>query len=65
MRKLTEYFKYILSSRYSFRSRKSYSFPNLTMILCRIRRHPYDAVWYNPSGLEPDMRCKNCREDIG
>ena len=34
-------------------------------ILCRIRNHPCGVVWYNASGLEPDMHCKNCGDDLG
>lgn len=32
---------------------------------CRIRGHPYGVVWYTLCGLEPDMSCKNCGEDLG
>lgn len=32
---------------------------------CRMRGHPYGVVWYNPGGMEPDMRCKNCGDDLG
>ena len=31
---------------------------------CRMRGHC--GVWfYNPGGYEPDMRCKNCDDDLG
>ena len=36
-----------------------------TNFVCRIKGHPYGVVYYNPSGLEPDMHCKNCGEDLG
>lgn len=32
---------------------------------CRARIHPAGVWWYNPNRLEPDMRCKNCGEDLG
>jgi len=32
---------------------------------CRMRGHPCGVWFYNPSGLEPDMTCKNCGEDLG
>lgn len=32
---------------------------------CRVRCHPYGVVWYSQYRDEPDMRCKNCREDLG
>lgn len=34
-------------------------------ILCRVKGHPDGVIWYNPAGSEPDMRCKNCSEDLG
>ncbi len=33
--------------------------------LCRWRGHPYGVVWFNPGALEPDMRCRNCGDDLG
>lgn len=37
----------------------------LKAIICRHQGHTYDVVWYNPSGLEPDMHCRNCGDDLG
>ena len=37
----------------------------LGTILCRIRNHPAGVWWFNPNGLEPDMHCKNCGDDLG
>ena len=34
-------------------------------VACRAKGHPQGVVWYNPSGLEPDMHCKNCGDDLG
>lgn len=34
-------------------------------ILCRIKRHSAGVKWYNLGGLEPDMRCIECGEDLG
>jgi hypothetical protein len=31
---------------------------------CRAKGHPCGVVW-NSSGLEPDMACKDCGEDLG
>ena len=39
--------------------------PRWAHLWCRIRNHPHGVVYYNPSGLEPDMRCKDCGEDLG
>ena len=33
-------------------------------LFCRFRGHG-DVIWFNSGGLEPDMRCKNCGEDLG
>jgi hypothetical protein len=32
---------------------------------CRARNHPYGVVWFNVGGLEPDMTCYGCGEDLG
>lgn len=36
----------------------------LARCLCRWRGHPAGVVW-NSHGLEPDMTCKGCGEDLG
>ena len=37
---------------------------NLTKLWCRIRGHPMGQIYYNPAGLEPDYRCRNCLDEI-
>lgn len=37
----------------------------LRVYRCRWLGHPYGVVWYNPQGLEPDMTCNNCGDDLG
>src|SRR3989304_4965642 len=32
---------------------------------CRYRGHPAGVWWYNTGGLEPNMHCKNCGDDLG
>ena len=32
---------------------------------CRVRNHPAGVVFYNCGGLEPDMTCRGCGEDLG
>lgn len=32
---------------------------------CRFKGHSCGIVWHNPGGLEPDMHCSNCGEDLG
>ena len=36
----------------------------LKRIICRINRHSSGPVWYNSSGFEPDMTCKNCGDEL-
>jgi hypothetical protein len=38
---------------------------NFTKFFCRIRGHKCGVIWYNSVGLEPDMICKNCFDDLG
>jgi hypothetical protein len=40
-------------------------FPGLRTIICRAKGHPAGVVYYNPTGFEPDMTCKNCGDDLG
>jgi hypothetical protein len=32
---------------------------------CRVRGHRCGPVWYNAGGIEPDMHCRNCGDDLG
>ena len=34
-------------------------------VWCWIRGRHGDPIWYNGAGLEPDMRCQDCGEDLG
>ena len=36
-----------------------------TVIKCRWQGHPHGVLWFNPSGMEPDMTCTNCGDDLG
>lgn len=33
-------------------------------IKCRLKEHSCGPIWYNFRGLSPDMRCKNCYDDM-
>lgn len=37
---------------------------NLSTIYCRMRGHPCGPVYYNSTGYEPDMSCKNCGDEL-
>ena len=39
--------------------------PSWRMVWCRMNGHPHGVVWYSSWKLEPDMRCKDCNEDLG
>lgn len=32
---------------------------------CRMRGHRPGVYWYNTSGLEPDMHCRGCGDNLG
>lgn len=51
--------------KYLFAKRRYNDIPWVEIIICRLRNHPAGVVWYNPNGLEPDMHCKNCGDDLG
>jgi len=53
-----KYLKYIFS-------KKSTDINWVTVILCRLKNHPDGVIWYNLNGLEPDMRCKRCLDNLG
>jgi hypothetical protein len=44
---------------------KSWDESWLTVISCRVKGHPCGVRWVNPGGLEPDMTCKICGDDLG
>jgi len=51
--------------KYLFAKRASKDILWLVVLKCRMRGHPCGVVWYNVSGLEPDMTCKVCGDDLG
>lgn len=51
--------------KYLFSERSCSDISWISVILCRIKNHPAGVIWYNPNGLEPDMRCKNCKDNLG
>ena len=36
----------------------------LIVLWCRWRGHPAGVVWHNIGGLEPNMTCKICGDDL-
>jgi len=53
-----EWWKYLLS-------KKSSDYPRIVVLKCRGSGHKCGVVWYNPYGLEPNMTCKGCGDDLG
>jgi hypothetical protein len=51
--------------KYIFEKPKEHQTSRKTIIWCRLRGHPDGEIFYNPGGMEPDHRCKNCLELIG
>jgi len=49
-----DWWKYILFPWKGFRT-----------VICRAGGHKCGVIYYNPCGLEPDMHCKNCDDDLG
>ncbi len=37
----------------------------LSRCKCRATGHPCGVYFYNAGGMEPDMRCRGCGEDLG
>ena len=50
--------------RYLFSRQYGGDRPTLRMIWCRAHGHA-GPVWFTLTGLEPDMTCKWCDEDMG
>jgi hypothetical protein len=39
--------------------------PGWRRFWCRALGHPNGVVWFRSYGLEPDMHCRDCGEDLG
>ena len=37
----------------------------IAVIKCRLTNHPKGVVWFNYTGFEPDMHCRDCGDDLG
>jgi len=37
---------------------------DIRKVICRIKGHPAGVIWFNVGGTEPDMRCKNCKDEL-
>ena len=51
---ITQWSKYLFAEPFTLRA-----------LWCRLRKHPCGVEWYTMHGLEPDMTCKNCGDDLG
>lgn len=55
---MIEFLKYLLE-------KKSEDVSWFKVMLCRFNGHKHSVIWYNPTGMEPDMHCRNCGDDLG
>jgi hypothetical protein len=55
-------FNFISISMWKYSLSKPFSW---NAFFCRMRGHPCGVVYYNATGTEPDMTCKNCGDDLG
>ena len=51
--KIIMWFRYLFAKPLSLRA-----------IVCRWQGHKCGVIWYNSGGLEPDMHCRNCGDDL-
>jgi hypothetical protein len=54
------WWKYLLEKRSEY---SDISF--ISTVICRAKGHPCGFWYINTYGLEPDMHCKNCGDDLG
>lgn len=50
------YWQYLLA-------KKSPDYSWIEVLLCRVKGHT-DVWWFNPEGLEPDMHCRGCGDNL-
>jgi len=55
-----EWWKYLFAPRNS-----NSDLGRIRTAICRVRNHPAGVWWYNPGGIEPNMHCRNCGDDLG
>jgi len=55
-----EWWKYLFAPR-----NRNSDLSKIKTVICRARNHPAGVRWYNPGGIEPDMHCRNCGDDLG
>lgn len=51
------YLKYLFS-------KKSPDYSWFRVLKCRIQGHKKGVIWYNVSGIEPDMTCRGCGDNL-
>ena len=58
---LVEWWRYVLDDSRADTDYGSY----FQRCRCRAQNHRAGVYWFNAGGLEPDMHCKGCGEDLG
>ena len=54
------YWRYLLEGTNGMSPRKKWE-----RVICRSKGHPNGVRWFNVNGMEPDMRCVDCDDDLG
>lgn len=62
MKRVKEWRDYL---KYLFSPKNSNYVSWFEVIRCRMNGHKCGVWWVNANGLEPDMTCKNCGDDLG
>lgn len=57
-----DWWSYVFSPRSV--SARSWGVSRIATARCRIQGHPLGPIFYNPGGLEPDMRCRYCGDEL-
>ncbi len=56
------WYQYLFDFSYEWCGYTNFS-DKVRILICRIKGHPNGPVWYC-HGLEPDMHCKDCGEEL-
>lgn len=55
-----ELYDYLFAARTYYNSEVSW----IRLLICRYKGHPNGVIW-NSNGMEPNMHCKDCGDNLG
>lgn len=63
---MRQYLKYLLSPTTHLEKHvfENGLYNGFKVIVCRLKGHPNGPIYYTTSGFEPDMRCKDCYDEL-